>query len=215
MGYMVNLSLKGRESLVVGGGEIARRKVLDLLAADARVTLVAPRMCDGIVALVEQGAVVAFLRPYEAEDIDGVFIAIAATDDEELNARISRDATARNILVNVVDRPALCTFTVPAAVHRGDLTIAISTDGGCPALSSILREELEGRYGPDYGALVTLFSESRRKMIALGWEGPRIREKLAGIYRDGVIDLIAAGDERRLHEFLASRFGPAEACPTG
>lgn len=208
MGYMVNLSLKGREVLVVGGGEIARRKVLDLLAAGARVTVVAPRICDGIVALVEQGAVQARRRPYEAEDIADVFIAIAATDDEELNAEVSREAAARNVLVNVVDRPALCTFTVPATVHRGDLTIAIATDGGCPALSSILREELEGRYGPDYGALVELFSELRRKMIALAWEGPLIREKLGGIYRDGVVELIA-GDQRRLREFLASRL-PAE-----
>jgi precorrin-2 dehydrogenase/sirohydrochlorin ferrochelatase len=197
MGYMVNLSLKGREALVVGGGEIARRKVVDLLAAQARVTVVAPRICDGIVAIAE---VRAHRRPYRAEDIGDAFVAIAATDDEDLNARISRDATARNVLVNVVDRPALCTFTVPATVHRGDLTIAISTDGGCPALSSILREELEGRYGPEYGPLVALFSELRRKMIALGWKGPEIREKLAAIYRDGVMERITAGDERQLRE---------------
>jgi precorrin-2 dehydrogenase/sirohydrochlorin ferrochelatase len=91
-------------------------------------------------------------------------------------------------------------------VRRGDLTISIATDGGCPSLSSILREELEGRYGPEYGKLASLFSELRKRMMALAWEGPAIREKLAAIYRDGVIELIAAGDERRLDEFLASRF---------
>jgi len=93
---------------------------------------------------------------------------------------------------------------VPATVHRGDLTIAITTDGGCPSLASILREELEGRYGPEYGKLVSLFSELRRRMKALAWDGPTIREKLAAIYRDGVVELIAAGDERKLDELLES-----------
>ena len=206
MGYMVNLSLKGRAALVVGAGEVARRKVLDLLAANASVTVVAPRACEGMVALVEQGRIRAHFRPYQAEDIGDAFVVVAATDDNDVNVTVSRDATARNVLVNVVDVPALCTFIVPATVRRGDLTISIATDGGCPSLSSILREELEGRYGPEYGKLASLFSELRKRMMALAWEGPAIREKLAAIYRDGVIELIAAGDERRLDEFLASRF---------
>jgi siroheme synthase-like protein len=204
MGYMVNLSLRGRAALVVGGGEIARRKVLDLLAAQASVTVVAPRACAGIVELAEQGRIRAHWRPYRAEDIGDAFVAIAATDDNDVNVAVSRDATARNVLVNVVDVPALCTFIVPATVHRGDLTIAITTDGGCPSLASILREELEGRYGPEYGKLVSLFSELRRRMKALAWDGPTIREKLAAIYRDGVVELIAAGDERKLDELLES-----------
>jgi precorrin-2 dehydrogenase/sirohydrochlorin ferrochelatase len=202
---MVNLSLKGRAALVVGGGEVARRKVLDLLAAKANVTVVAPRACEGIVTLAEQGRIRAHWRPYRADDIGDAFVAIAATDDNDVNVAVSRDATARNVLVNVVDVPALCTFIVPATVSRGDLTIGITTDGGCPSLSGILREELEGRYGPEYGELVGLFSELRKRMIALAWKGPAIREKLAAIYRDGVVELIAAGDKRKLDEFLASR----------
>ena len=207
MGYMVNLSLDGRAVLVVGGGEIARRKVEDLLAARARVTVVAPQVCEGIVALAGQERVRVHARPYQSGDIGDAFVVIAATDDEDLNAAIFRDATGRNVLINVVDRPALCTFTVPATVHRGDLTIAIATEGRSPAFSGILREELEGRYGPEYGALVELFGDLRKKMIALGWQGPAIREKFAAIYRDGVVEIIAAGDEYRLREFLASRLG--------
>ena len=109
------------------------------------------------------------------------------------------------MLVNVVDRPALGTFTVPATVRRGDLTLAISTGGRCPALAGILREELEERYGPEYAELVSLFGEARKKMIELGWDGRRIRETLAGIYRDGAIERIAAGDRRALDEFLTRR----------
>lgn len=207
MGYMVNLSLEGREALVVGGGEVARRKVLDLLAARARVTVVAPGACEEVMELAARNRIRAQWRPYQSEDIGEAFVVIAATDNYDVNAKVARDAMAHNVLVNVVDCPSLCTFTVPATVSRGDLTIAVATEGGCPALSSILREELEGRYGVEYGPLVELFRELRSRMIELGWEGRVTREKLAGLYRDGVAELIAAGDEQGLDEFLSSRLG--------
>jgi len=194
MSYLVNLALKGRAVAVIGGGEVAARKVEDLLAAKANVTVIAPQICDGIAALADKKLIVAHARPYRTGDLAGAFVAIAATDDENLNARIYGDAAAMNLLVNVVDRPALCTFTVPATVHRGDLTIAIATEGRCPALSGILREELEERYGPEYAELVDVFGELRKKMIAMGWNGCRIRETLTGIYRGGVMERIAAGD---------------------
>jgi precorrin-2 dehydrogenase/sirohydrochlorin ferrochelatase len=201
MSYLVNLALEGRTAVVVGGGEVAARKVQDLLAAKADVTVIAPQLCDGIVALADEKRIVAHGRPYSTGDLAGAFVAIAATDDEGLNARVAGDAAAMNVLVNVVDRPALCTFTVPATVRRGDLTLAIATEGRCPALAGILREELEGRYGPEYAELVSLFGELRKKMIELGWSGQRIRETLAGIYRDGVMERIAAGDQGLLDEF--------------
>ena len=184
MSYLVNLALKGRAVAVIGGGEVAARKVEDLLAAKANVTVIAPQIRDGIAALAEEKLIVAHARPYRTGDLAGAFLAIAATDDENLNVRIYSDAAAMNLLVNVVDRPALCTFTVPATVHRGDLTIAVATEGRCPALSGILREELEERYGPEYSELVNLFGELRKKMIAMGWNGQRIRETLARMYRE-------------------------------
>ena len=196
MSYLVNLALEGRAALVVGGGEVAARKVQNLLAAKANVTVIAPQLCDGIVAMADEKRIVAHGRPYRAADLAGAFVAIAATDDEGINARVAADAAAMNVLVNVVDRPALCTFTVPATLRRGDLTIAVATEGRCPALAGILREELEGRYGPEYAELAGLFGELRKRMIELGWDGQRIRETLAGIYR--------AGDRRLLDEFLRS-----------
>jgi precorrin-2 dehydrogenase/sirohydrochlorin ferrochelatase len=183
MGYMVNLSLQGRGALVVGGGGIAHRKVLDLLAAQARVTVVAPLLCESIVALAAEERIRVYPRRYQSDDIRDSFVVIAATDDMEVNTAVSCDATARNVLVNVVDVPALCTFTVPAVVRRGDLTIAISTDGRCPAFASVLREEMEERYGPEYGALLTQFAELRKRMIAEGVKGPEIRSRIAAQYR--------------------------------
>ena len=114
----------------------------ELLAEKARVTLVAPRICDENRGAGRSHS--ATSPAYQSERYRQFLVAIAATDDEELNAAVSQDCAAKHVLVNVVDRPALCTFTVPATVHRGDLTIAIATNGRCPAFASILREELEG-----------------------------------------------------------------------
>src|ERR1035437_6605212 len=169
MSYLVNLALEGRAAVVVGGGEVAARKVQDLLAAKANVTVIAPQVCDRIVALADEKRIVMHGRPYDTGDLAGAFVAIAATDDQDLNARVANDAAAMNVLVNVVDRPALCTFTVPATVRRGDLTLAISTEVRCLALAGIHR---------------------------------RIRDSLAGIYREGAIQRIAAGDRDKLNEFL-------------
>jgi precorrin-2 dehydrogenase/sirohydrochlorin ferrochelatase len=202
MSYLVNLALEGRAAVVVGGGEVAARKVQDLLAAKANVTVIAPQLCDGIVALADEKRIVAHGSPYRTGDLAGAFVAIAATDDEGLNARVAADAAAVNVLVNVVDRPALCTFTVPATVRRGDLTIAVATEGRCPALAGILRVELDARYGQEYSELVWLFGELRKSMIELGWDGQRIRETLAGMYRSGVIERIAAGEQDLINEFL-------------
>jgi precorrin-2 dehydrogenase/sirohydrochlorin ferrochelatase len=202
MSYLVNLALEGRAAVVIGGGEVAARKVEDLLAAKANVSVIASQLSDRIVALADEKRIVAHGRPYRTGDLAGAFVAIAATDDEDLNARISGDAAAMNLLVNVVDRPALCTFTVPATVRRGDLTIAIATEGRCPALAGILREELEARYGPEYAGLVSLFGEARKRMIELGWDGRRIRETLAGIYRASAVERIAAGDCSLLNDLL-------------
>ncbi|HUI55465.1 MAG TPA: bifunctional precorrin-2 dehydrogenase/sirohydrochlorin ferrochelatase [Bryobacteraceae bacterium] len=207
MSYLVNLAINGRLAVVIGAGEVAARKIQDLLEAGASVTVVAPHACDLITALAQAGRIQAHLRPYAKADLAGAFVAVVATDDEEVNARVAADAAATNVLVNVVDRPALCTFTVPATVRRGDLTLAVATEGRCPALAGILREELEMRYGAEYAELVTLFGDLRQYMIAQAWNGQRIRETLTRMYQDGVTKLIAAGDRPVLDDFLRSRLG--------
>jgi precorrin-2 dehydrogenase/sirohydrochlorin ferrochelatase len=208
MSYLVNLTVAGKSAVVIGGGQVAARKVEDLLAAQARVTVVATDSCEAIRELAEAGRIALRLRPYAKDDLAGAFVAIAATGDEEVNRRVAGDAAALNVLVNVVDRPALCTFTVPATVRRGDLTLAVATEGRCPALAGILREELQERYGPEYAGLVDLFGELRAKMIAETWDGRSIRAALDDIYHHHVIEHIAAGDRQRLGDFLRSRLEP-------
>ncbi len=178
MSYLVNLSLRGRTAVVIGGGRIAARKAHDLREAGAEVTVVAPEICPEIGQMGSK----LLRRPYLTSDLDGAFLAVAATDDEQLNARVSREARQKGVLVNVVDRPALCTFILPAVVRRGDLTIAVSTEGQCPALSSVLREELEQRFGPEWGRLVEFFGALRREMMARGATGEEIREAVRQLY---------------------------------
>jgi len=208
MSYLVNLTVAGKSAVVIGGGQVAARKVEDLLAAQARVTVVATDSGEAIRELAEAGRIALRLRPYAKDDLAGAFVAIAATGDEEVNRRVAGDAAALNVLVNVVDRPALCTFTVPATVRRGDLTLAVATEGRCPALAGILREELQERYGPEYAGLVDLFGELRAKMIAETWDGRSIRAALDDIYHHHVIEYIGAGDRQRLGDFLRSRLEP-------
>jgi precorrin-2 dehydrogenase/sirohydrochlorin ferrochelatase len=183
MGYVVNLTLDGKLAVVVGGGSVAARKVEDLLAARARVRVVAPEGCEKVRSLAARGEISAEWKPYGTADLEGAFLAVAATDDESLNARVASDAQARNILVNVVDRPELCTFTLPAVGRRGDLTFAVSTNGHCPSFSGVLRDEIMERYGPEYGELTSLFGRLRKEMIARGWNGARIKQAISEMYR--------------------------------
>lgn len=186
MGYLVNLVLDGKSAVVVGGGDVASRKVEDLLRAGAVVTVVAPAPCERIRTLAEERRIAGVWRAYETSDLRGAVLVIAATHDEAVNAQVSRDAQETGLPVNVVDRPALCTFTVPATLHRGDLTIAVATEGRSPAFAGILREELEARYGPEYGDFVRAMGELRQQWIAAGWSGARIREEVAARYREFV-----------------------------
>jgi len=214
MSYMVNLSITGRLAVVIGGGQVAARKIQDLLAAGARVKVFATRACDRVATLAEEKCIQLHLRPYAEANLAGAFVAVCATDNEEVNARVAGDAASMGVLVNVVDRPALCTFTVPATLSRGDLTLAVATEGRCPALAGILREELGQRYGEEYSALVDLFADLRKTMMALAWDGGRIRESLTDLYRNGATGFVARGERQPLHDFLRSRLGATFPLPT-
>ncbi len=208
MSYLINLAVAGRVAVVVGGGEVAVRKARELIEANAAVTVVASEPCAAMRVLAESGAVAGAWREYRSTDLDGAFLAIAATNDAAVNARVSRDAQSLGVLVNVVDDPPLCSFTAPATLRRGRLTVAVSTDGGCPAFAGILREELEAEYGPEYAEVVDLMSRLRRRMIDRGWEGRRIREGLGALYRDGIAEMLAGGDRQRVREVILTRLGP-------
>jgi siroheme synthase-like protein len=143
MFYPVYLDLRNRPALVVGGGAVAERKVESLMEAGARVTLVSPQATEALCQHSEAGRIVLHRRRFELSDLDGVCLVISATDDTAVQAKVAAAAEARNIPVNTVDIPELCTFIVPAVVRRGSVTVAISTGGKSPSLAAALRSRME------------------------------------------------------------------------
>ena len=160
--YPVCLNVEGKRCVVVGGGEVAARKVKALLDARAQVVVVSQEVCDAISAC--DGVTVSHSR-WRETGLDGAFLVIAATNDRPLNATIARAARERRILCNVVDDASLSDFIMPAVVRRGPLTIAVSTSGALPALARSLRARLESAFGPEYADYLEILSRIRQDII--------------------------------------------------
>src|SRR5262245_43253490 len=160
--YIACLKLKGRRCVVVGGGDIGLEKVEGLLACDGDVTLIAPVAHPDLEALAAEGSIAWEKRSYAgAEDLRGVFMVIAATDDSEVNIGVYDDAEKRAMLVNVVDVPPLCNFILPAIVRSGPLAIAISTAGASPALAKRMKREIAELFGEEYARLAVILNDAR------------------------------------------------------
>ena len=151
--------------VVVGGGAVAERKVRSLLEAQAMVRIVSPQLTEGLQELADQGLVQHITRPYRLGDLEGAFLTIAATDNRATNCAVREEAESRQSLVNVVDAPEFCNFTVPAVLRRGSLVISISTEGQSPALAAHVREQLESVIGPEYVTLTEILGGLRDYVI--------------------------------------------------
>ncbi len=160
--YIACLKLSGRRCLVIGGGEIGLEKVEGLLACDGQVTLIAPEAEPELQEYAREGSIQWQRSAYAgASDLEGAFLAIAASDDTDVNIAVYEDAERRAMLVNVVDVPPLCNFILPAIVRTGPLAIAISTAGASPALAKRMKREIEGQFGEPYARLAVLLNEVR------------------------------------------------------
>ncbi len=159
--YIACLRLSGRRALVVGGGDIGLEKVEGLLACGADVTLVAPEAHPALQELAAEGSITWVRRAYEPADLEGCLMAIAATDDSEVNIQVFNDAEARSMLINVVDVPPLCNFILPAIVRTGPLAVAISTAGASPALAKRMKREIGEMFGEPYATLAILLNDVR------------------------------------------------------
>ena len=159
--YPIFAVIEDKPCLVVGGGAVGERKVLDLMAAGARVTVVSRTLTPELAALADRGEITYLAEDFREAQVEGMALVMAATDDPKVNAAVSAAAQARAIWVNVADEPEHCTFIVPAQVRRGELTLAISTGGASPALARQLREELQQHFGPEYGPYLDLLKRVR------------------------------------------------------
>jgi precorrin-2 dehydrogenase/sirohydrochlorin ferrochelatase len=164
--YPVFLDLQGKPVLIIGGGRVAERKTLSLLASGARVTVVSPTLSKKLSYLAQAGAIRHRRRRWRAEDLKASFLIIAATNDRTANAGVSRRVDSNSRLINVVDDPSRCNVITPAVITRGDLIIAVSTSGKSPALARRIRQELEQSFGPDYGTFLKLLARVREQVQA-------------------------------------------------
>lgn len=163
--YPIFLELDSRRVVVIGGGTVAVRKVQTLLAAGARVVVVAERIDDMLTALCRNTDVELIKSKYSKNYLAGALLAIAATNNHPLNKQIYKDCQELEVLCNVVDVPELCDFFVPAVVKRGDLQIAIGTEGRCPAYAGHLRKKLEGIFTEQHGQFLAELEKLRKKII--------------------------------------------------
>lgn len=194
-GYPVALDVAGRACVVLGGGAAAEERVQALLDAGARVTVVAEAFTDGLEELCRRGQIALSRKAYSDGDLDGVFLAVAATGDRELNTRAFEEADRRRVLLNAVDDNARCHFAFPSILRRGDLVVAVSTGGKAPAFAKRLRRQLAEALGPEYGLVVDVLHEVRRDLAverasvdfatwAARWQDA-LDHDLVGLIREG------------------------------
>src|SRR5271169_6658037 len=160
------LKLAGKQCLVVGAGKVGEPKIGGLIDTGARIHVVAIEASDTVREWANAGKVDLELRAFSESDLDGKFLAVVATASNRLNELIYRQAQRRDVLCNVVDVPEYCDFFYPAVVQRGDLQIAISTNGQSPSLAQKLRQQLERQFGPGYAEWVKQLGETRRLILA-------------------------------------------------
>ncbi len=193
--FPIFLAIAGRPCLVVGGGEVAARKVALLRKAGGKVTVVAPSLCQRLSLQREHGEIVHQPRRFAAEDIDEHVIVIAATDDAAVNQLVSELAQQRGIPVNVVDQPALCSFTMPSIVDRSPVVVAVSTGGASPVLARLLRARLETLVPAAYGRLAKLVEGFRQQVKQRFESGEERRRFWEGVLQGPIAEMLLAGKE--------------------
>ena len=202
LGYPVNLIVAGRRCVVVGAGRIAARKIEALLAAGADVHVVAPKLGDQVRAWRDDERIDADEREFEASDLDGAWLATAATDDPAVNHAVFEAGAERRVWVNAADDPDNCSFTLMSVVRRGDLVVTVGTGGRSPALAAWLKERFTAELGPEYETLLELLSEAREAVRADGRSTEDADWKRA--LDSGMLDLIRAGRVSEAKELLRS-----------
>ncbi len=163
--YPIFLDLTGKRCVIVGGGRVAERKCTTLIRTGAKVTVISPQITKRLTDYKEKGLIRHIRRGYRSSDVRTVFVVIAATNSEEINKKVAKDATAADKLLNMVDTPSLCNFIVPSVLRRGLLTIAVSTGGASPALAKEIRKRLRRMYGPEYSRYLKFLRGVRSKAM--------------------------------------------------
>ncbi len=205
--YPIMVDLTGRDVLVVGGGSVAARKILTLIEYGALVSVAARELSPELKNLVESGLVKYLGGEFSLVFLKDKFLAIAATDDPELNHRISLAAQAKGMLINAVDEPADCTFIVPSIIRRGDLVISVSTSGKSPALAKKIREQLSTMFGPEYELFLRMMGKIRGSILAGSSDQKANSKVFHSIVDSGLLDAIREDNHKKAAEILSDILG--------
>lgn len=204
----VNLDVRGKTAIVVGGGDVATRKCHALLEAGASIKVIAPALDGGLQELHERSVIAWTAREYRPGDLIGGFLAFACTPSPTVNLAVAEEAGRLGLLRNIADCPEKSSFTSPAVVSRGDLAISVSTGGKSPALAAHIRRELEARYGEEYAIVVDLLGKIREKLLTSRKDRKYNKKLLHAVAGIDLARLIRTGDTTALDDALRECLGP-------
>ncbi|NLM51323.1 MAG: bifunctional precorrin-2 dehydrogenase/sirohydrochlorin ferrochelatase [Firmicutes bacterium] len=196
--YPVFLKLKQQKCLVVGGGEVAARKVQSLLACQADVYVISPQLHPPLSQFVAAGKIRAFQRPYQKEDLAGAKLVIVATEQKEVNQQVASHCAEKGILCNVVDEPELCDFFVPAVVKQGPLKIAISTSGQAPVFAKQIRVNLTEHFDEAYKIVIEMVGRARTELLEKVSDATKRRKKISSLQLEELVQLYRSGGKEAL-----------------
>ena len=205
--YPVNLDIKNRACLVIGGGRVGTRKVKTLVDCGAAVTVVSPEVSTQLEKMAAAGLMALEKRAYRTTDLHGKFLVIGATADEVLNRRIHADAENLNTLCNIADRPEICNFILPAIVNRGDLVLAVSTSGKSPAYAKKMRKDLEKQFGEEYEPFLRLMGAIRERLLREKHAPEAHKPLFEKLITAGLLDLIRADRTEQIDALLLEVLG--------
>jgi precorrin-2 dehydrogenase/sirohydrochlorin ferrochelatase len=212
MSYLpIFIDVSRRTCVVIGGGDIAERKVRSLIEAGAAVVVISPELTAGLAAMLRAETIRHLQRAYRHGDLVGAFLAFEATGDSATAKAAAAEACERGVPINVADVPELCAFIAPAIVHRGGLQIAISTGGASPALARKIREELEELFGPEYESAVDFLAAARRWLRSHQPDGGTRALLLGALVNSDLLQCMKRGDLAPVEEIALRVLGASLA----
>ena len=162
--YPIQLNLKGKQAIIIGGGKVAQRKLAGLLDTGAQITIVSPEITDRIREYCQSGKVIWKQKSFTRDDLEKMFLVIAATNDPETNKAVKRFVSTHQLLL-MVDDPEESDFILPSVMNRGRLTLTVSTSGASPILTKKIKQDLAQQYGPEYQEYVDFLYQCRKWIL--------------------------------------------------
>ncbi|GAM08742.1 siroheme synthase [Geobacter sp. OR-1] len=204
----ISLDLHGKPAVVVGGGRVAARKCLTLIRCGADVTVISPLPATGVQRLVRLALINHLPRNYSEGDLKGAVIVFAATDQPEINRRVASEAAMHGVPVNVADSREFSSFSSPATLRRGELSIAVTTGGSAPALSRRIRKQLAVIYGREYADTVALLGKIREKLLTQNDNRRYNKRILSDLANSPIPELLKNGMPREVEHLILELCGP-------